>query len=147
MLDWLIKNMTYAQYRHPQVEYTFKAIDPKDPMPKYQRIPVSVSYAPVYFIPFTPETCDFYYDRRANDAMGLNLRIEGSGTVYGITKYKQFRDTPFEQLWDLVSIPTTRMNEKENIVTAPVNITKAARERESKEMRDTIRAQESRNIT
>ena len=81
-----------------------------------------VTFAKVYDVLFTPEECDKRFalfpgtDERTKEAVA-NLVLSNGITHYRITKYRDFRDRDFDELFEYVSTPKvsndTKMGKEE----------------------------------
>jgi hypothetical protein len=94
-------SMDYGTHDECKFDFNWVQIDPRDEYSCYRKIPKPTTFVSVYDIPFTAQNCDFYFDYRTSDSISLSIIKQGSAGVYGVSTYKEFRDSDFDTLYEI----------------------------------------------
>ena len=108
-------------YEDPQFKYEYKYKDPQDPMSPLERKPVAgIEHPRKYTMPFTEENLQKILSiRPAKDMHSVNLTImrvsvtgEGRGAPYAIENLDDFKNRPFDELYDWASASKNKSDTK-----------------------------------
>jgi hypothetical protein len=108
-------------YDDPQFKYEYKHKDPKDPMSPLEKKSVAgTEHIRKYLVPFTEENFQKILTiRPAIDLHSVNLTImrlgpkgDGHGAPYRIDTLDDFKNRPFDELYDWSSAPKSKTDTK-----------------------------------
>jgi hypothetical protein len=108
-------------YEDPQFKYEYKHKDPKDPMSPLERKPVAgTEHIRKYLVTFTEENFQKILTiRPAIDMHSVNLTImrinangSGRGAPYAIENLDDFKNRPFDELYDWASASKNKSDTK-----------------------------------
>jgi hypothetical protein len=90
--------------------YANKAKNPKDRDPEMILEIISITHSMKYTLPFTPENFDTLYAKK-NSKCILVLKDESRDKPpYALDSYEHLKTREFDELWDWVSVPRTKLD-------------------------------------
>jgi hypothetical protein len=90
--------------------YANKAKNPKDRDPEMILEIISITHSMKYTLPFTPENFDTLYAKK-NGKCILVLKDESRDKPpYALDSYEHLKTREFDELWDWVSVPRTKLD-------------------------------------